>query len=119
MSSALARDGVVLRDVHTAIGRRHFQQDLAQRDLRRRRELGAMLIVVGARLFVADADLVHDLDTLNLRHEHLTLEIPAQVGHRETFLLQRFLEARLVFEVVGLPDVLDDLRELLIAQRVA
>ena len=27
-------DGVILRDVHTAIGRRHFQQDLAERDLR-------------------------------------------------------------------------------------
>ena len=38
---------------------------------------------------------------------------------RQTFLLQRFLEAGLVLEVVGLPDVLDDLRELLIAERVA
>ena len=38
-----------------------------------------MLIVVGTRLFVADADLVHDLGALNLRDEHLALEIPPQV----------------------------------------
>ena len=56
---------------------------------------------------------------LHLRHQHLPLEVPPQVGHRHPFLLERRLELRLVLEVVLLLDVVEDAVELLVAERVA
>src|SRR5215204_400083 len=67
---------IVLGDVDTPIGCRHLNQNFAQRDFGRRCEFVAVLLVIGPRLFVVDADLLHDLDASYLLHEHLAFKFP-------------------------------------------
>ena len=66
----------------------------------RRRELLQVRIVVGARFLFGHRHLVHDLVLLDALHDHLTFQISAQVGHRQTFLFERGLELLLVLELV-------------------
>ena len=93
--------------------------DLAQRDLRHRAEFVLVRVVVGLELGVGDLQLLHDLGLLHLLHEHRPLELPAQVGHRHAFLLERGLQLLVGFDLVFLLDVLDDAVEALGAHRVA
>ena len=108
---------VVFRHIHAAIGRLDFQENFPERHLGRRREFLPMRVVEGSGFFVGDADLLEDLRALDLLHQHLSLEIPPQIGHRQPFLLERLLKLRLVLEVVRRLDVFKNLSELLIAER--
>jgi len=78
-----------------------------------------MLVVEGARFFVGDADLLENLRSLDLLHQHLFLEIPAEIRERQPFLLEGRLKLRIVIEIVRGLDVLENLSKLLIPERVA
>ena len=63
-----------------------------KRDLRHGAEFVLVRFVVGLELGVGDLQLLHDLGLLHLLHHHRALELPAQVGHRHAFLLERGLQ---------------------------
>ena len=103
---------IVLGHVHALCRGRHVDGDLAQRDLRGGGEFVPVAVVVGLHLGVGDLQLLHDLALLHLLDEHGPLQLPAQIGHRHAFLLQRRLQGLVGFDLVFLLDVLDDAVEL-------
>ena len=76
-----------------------------------------MRVVEGLGFLIRDADFVENLCALDLLNEHLPLEIPPQIRHRQPFLFQCLLKLRLVLKVVRRLDVFENLSELLIAER--
>ena len=65
-------------------------------------------VVVLARLIVGHADLAEHLVLLHARHDHLPLEVLAQIGQRHVFLLERRLELLVGLDVVVLLDAVED-----------
>ena len=94
-------------------------EDLAQRDRGRRRELRQMRVVIGARFLFGHRHLVHDLVLLDPLPDHLRSQIPAQIGQRQPSCLSAASKCFLVLELVLGPDVLEDGRELRVAEGVA
>ena len=90
---------VVFRHIHAAIGALDFKKNLPERDLGRRCEFLPMRVVEGSRFFVGDADLLENLRSLDLLHQHLFLEIPAEIRQRQPFLLEGLLKLRIVLRL--------------------
>ena len=76
-------------------------------------------LVVLLDLVVADGDLAHDLDLLHAARQHVALDLLAQILERHVFLLERRLELLFGLDLVLFLDVVDDVAELLGAERVA
>ncbi len=74
-----------------------------------------MLLEIGARLLLRDADALEHVLLLHLLDHHLLLEHLPQAVERHAFLRERRLELLVGVEVVLLADVLDDAVELIVA----
>ena len=53
-------------------------------------------LVVGLCFGFGHADLLDDIPTLRFGREHLALERPSEIGHRQSFLLERRLKLGVV-----------------------
>ena len=78
-----------------------------------------LALVVRVRFGFGHADLLDDIPTLRFGREHLALERPAEIGHRQAFLLERRLELGVVRQVVRFLDVLQNAGELFVPEREA
>jgi hypothetical protein len=111
--------GLVLGHVDAAIGDRHRNQDLAQHDLRRGGELAPAGLVQRPHLVVGDADLLEHLNLLYLPDEQVAFDRDPELGLGHALRLQRRPEGLVAFQVVGRPDVVDDLPVARVGQRPA